>query len=641
MRLKFYFRTSVLPLVLYRILLALTFMSLSRLMLYYFQKPLFDFPDFPGLKNIWLAGLRFDISAVFMLNLPWLAWALLPFPVRNGDPWRKTGNFLYYTANFAGVFLNMVDSAYYPFNLKRLTADIFSFLGANNNIFILIPRLFHDFVLNLLVFLLLIAAYVWLARRLKQGKELFYRSTTHFVLWNLLIWILIMAGAVVGIRGGWQRRPITIINASETVQPQFVSLVLNTPFSIIKTWKKEGLPEKNYFSSEIQASKIFNPVQTYYRPDIPSKKDNIVIIILESFSREHSAYLNPALYPPPSLGYTPFLDSLMITGLTLRAYANGKRSIEGIPAVVAGIPHLLPVEFINSPYASNEIETLPAILKNHGYQSVFYHGGFNGTMHFDAFARKADFDAYKGMNEYEGPPAFDGQWGIFDEPYLQYVARDIDHLKEPFLVTIFTLSSHHPYTVPDSLKKILPAGPLKIQQSIAYADHALRRFFETIRHKNWYNNTLFILTADHTSEGYHPFYKTIAGQYSIPLVFLKPGDSLPPARHSVAQQIDILPSVCNYLNLSDTIVSFGQSVFAPQHPSFAITYLNGTYNLFTDGRLLLFDGEKTTGWYDLQADSLQLKLNKTRDIQVEADEWLVKSIIQQFNHRMRTNRMKH
>ncbi|MGC8864787.1 MAG: LTA synthase family protein [Bacteroidales bacterium] len=641
MRLRLDFRSSILPLVFYRIFLALAFISLTRLMLYFFQKPLFNFPDFPGLKSIWLSGLRFDLSAVFMLNLPYLAWALFPFPIRNSGPWQKTGNFLYYAANIAGILLNMVDTAYYPFNLKRLTADIFSFLGANNNIFILIPQLLYDFVLNLLVFLLIVIMFIVLIKRVKHGKELFYRSTVHFVFWNLLIWMFMIAGAVIFIRGGWQRRPITLINASEKVQPQFSALVLNTPFTIIKTWKKEGLPEKHYFTSEDQATKIFNPVQTYYRPDRPVKKDNIVIIILESFGSEHSAYLNEGLYPPPSRGYTPFLDSLMKTGLTFRAYANGKRSIEGIPAVVAGIPHLLPIEFINSPYASNDIESLPAILKNHGYQSVFYHGGINGTMHFDAFASKAGFDAYKGMNEYEGPPAFDGQWGIFDEPYLRYVAREMDHLKEPFLVTIFTLSSHHPYQVPDSLKNQLPAGPLKIQQSIAYADHALRRFFQTIRNKTWFPHTLFILTADHTSEGYHPFYKTLAGQFSIPLIFLKPGDSLPPARQTLAQQIDILPSVCQYLNLYDTIISFGKSVFAPQKPAFAINYLNGIYNLFTDGRLLLFDGDKTTGWYDLRADSLQLKLNKNRDIKLEADEMLVKSIIQQFNHRMRTNHLKH
>ncbi len=627
-------------LLLYRLLLALLLMSLSRLMLYFFQKPIFDFPDFPGLNSILLAGLRFDIAAVFMINLPYLAWALFPFPIRNTRQWKSIGNFLYYFANLLAIFLNMVDSAYYPFNQKRLTADIFTFIGANNNIFILIPRFFYDFFANLLVFIILVIAFIWLVKRIRPGKEHFYRSTATFIGWNTFFLLLSLFIAVMGIRGGWQRRPVSIINANDMVEPQFAPLVLNTPFTIIKTWNTQGLTERNYFKNEKDATELYNPVKAYYRPGAVQRNDNIVIIILESFGAEHSAYLNPGLYPHSNKGFTPFLDSLMKQGLTLRAYANGKRSIEGIPAIVAGIPHLFPVEFINSPYASNDIQALPSILKKRGYKSVFYHGGINGTMHFDAFARKAGFDSYKGMKEYTGQPAFDGQWGIFDGPFLQYVARELDQMKEPFFITVFTLSSHHPYTVPDSLKSILPSGPLKIQQSIAYADHALKRFFQAIQNKPWYRHTLFILTADHTSAGYHPFYKTIAGQYSIPLLFYKPGDSLPQLRKATAQQIDILPSVCQYLNIADTLVSFGNSIFDTLSPAFSISYLNGTYNFFKDGRLLLFDGNKTTGWYDLKNDSLQLRIIRQKDIQAEAEELLLKSIIQQFNHRMRNNQLK-
>ncbi|MDK2910178.1 MAG: hypothetical protein PWR20_1745 [Bacteroidales bacterium] len=639
MRISLQYKVGTAGLLLYRILLALLFMSLSRLMLYFFQKSLFNFPDFPGIAKLFLAGLRFDISAVLILNLPYLVWSLFPLPVRNNSTWKKAGNVLYYSFNILAIFLNMVDSAYFPFNLKRLTADIFTFVEANNNIFILIPRFFYDFYTNLLIFILLVTTFVWFVQRLKQGKPHFYGSLPSFIIWNLFFLLITLSVSIIGIRGGLQRRPISVINACDQVQPQYASIVLNTPFTIIKTWNKKGLPERNYFKTEQEAAAIYNPVKNYYHPDAPQRKDNIVIIILESFSAEHSAFLNPELYPPHSKGFTPFLDSLMKQGLTFRAYANGKRSIEGIPAIVAGIPHLFPVEFINSPYSSNEILALPQLLKKRGYSTVFYHGGINGTMHFDAFARKAGFDEYKGMKEYSGPPAFDGQWGIFDEPYLRYVANDIDHLKEPFFITVFTLSSHHPYNVPDSLKTRLPSGPLKIQQSIAYADLALRRFFDAIKNKPWYPHTLFILTADHTSAGYHPFYKTLAGQYSIPLVFFKPADTLPQLHKATAQQMDILPSICDYLNLKDTIVCFGNSVFDTLSPAYSISYLNSTYNFFKSDRVLLFDGEKTIGWYDLKKDSLQLNIHKTRDIIVESDELLLKSIIQQFNHRMQSNHL--
>ena len=181
------------------------------------------------------------------------------------------------------------------------------------------------------------------------------------------------------------------------------------------------------------------------------------------------------------------------------AYANGKRSIEGIPAIIGGIPALLSDPFITSAYSSNTITTIPSLLKQKGYTSTFFHGGTNGTMGFDNFSRSSGFDHYFGRTEYDNDDDFDGSWGIYDEPFLQQAALEIDKMKLPFLAVLFTLSSHHPYKIPDKYVNQFPEGTLPLHQSIAYADFSLKRFFETALKMSWFSNTLFVITADHTS----------------------------------------------------------------------------------------------------------------------------------------------
>ncbi len=137
----------------------------------------------------------------------------------------------------------------------------------------------------------------------------------------------------------------------------------------------------------------------------------------------------------------------MQQGLTFtNAFANGKRSIEALPSILSSLPAIMDNAFVTSLYSSNPIESLAAILKNKGYQTSFFHGGKNGTMGFDNFTKLVGIDAYFGLNEYPNEEDYDGNWGIYDEPYLQYFCNQISLMKEPFFTSVFTLSSHHPYS---------------------------------------------------------------------------------------------------------------------------------------------------------------------------------------------------
>ena len=132
-------------------------------------------------------------------------------------------------------------------------------------------------------------------------------------------------------------------------------------------------------------------------------------------------------------------------------------------------------------------------------------------------------------------------------------------------MTEFTISSHHPYHVPEQYKGKLPQGPLPIQQCVAYTDLSLRRFFETVRRMPWYRNTLFVITADHAVTGVRPEYSHLVGRFSIPFILYDPRGELVGQDRTTLQQADFLPTLLDLLGLQRETVSFGHNVFSPPH----------------------------------------------------------------------------
>ncbi|MCK4701011.1 MAG: LTA synthase family protein, partial [Bacteroidales bacterium] len=342
-------------------------------------------------------------------------------------------------------------------------------------------------------------------------------------------------------------------------------------------------------------------------------------------------------------GYTPFLDSLIHHALVFpNAFSNGKRSIEAMPSIMASLPTLMTSSYISSGYATNSINSLASLLKDKGYHTSFFHGGSNGTMGFDNFAHSAGIDEYYGMNEYGKNEDFDGNWGIFDEEFLQFYATKLNSFEEPFFSSVFTLSSHHPYTIPGKYKEKFRKGPLKILEAIGYSDFSLKRFFETASEMPWFENTLFVITADHTAQAIKPEYITNLGQFRVPIIFFHPADSsLRGKKNLITQQLDIMPSVLDYLDYNEPFISFGNSILRPREDHFALTFQNGIYQYIANGYILIYNqNEGPISLYHFETDPL-LENNLLRTSQSTRIEMVKKlqSIIQVYNHRMIRNEM--
>jgi phosphoglycerol transferase MdoB-like AlkP superfamily enzyme len=357
-------------------------------------------------------------------------------------------------------------------------------------------------------------------------------------------------------------------------------------------------------------------------------------------SAEHTGVFNKDIKNPVYQGFTPFLDSLIGQSLAFKGFANGKQTIEGVPSVLTGLPNLMLGDFITSHFGSNKINSLASLLSQRGYSTSFFHGGKNGTMGFDDFTKAAGFASYYGLKEYNNEADFDGKWGIWDEKFLQFTAKKLNTFKQPFFASIFTLSSHHPYSIPPQYKGLFRKGNLPIQQAVMYSDFAIRKFFKTASKMPWYKNTLFVISADHTSEAWLPQYRNRVGEFQIPILFFKPGSDLKGIKDKVVQQTDILPSVLDYLHYKGKFVAFGHSVFDSTASRFNVTFLNDSYQIIRGDYAMQSDGKSIRALYNYKNDPLlKLNLMQKEPIKSKEMETFLKAVIQQYNNRMINNKL--
>ena len=529
--------------------------------------------------------------------------------------------------------MNCIDLVYFSFIKKRSTVDIvYQTIGGQTDVLKQIPYYFKDFWYVFIIGFTLIYLFYKSYNRIKLNTEktsYFYSAKSIIIYISLILFISGLT--LLGMRGGAKRVPIQLVDAGLYAKPQNVALVLNTPFTIMLTIDKTKIDELKFMPIE-EAISFIKPIKEYSNHEF--KGYNVVCVILEGFSKEYTGIGNRK-------SYTPFLDSLMGKSLVFtNAWANGTKSIEGVAAILSSIPNLLDNPYINSSYCDNNLSSLASLLKTKGYTSSFFHGGMNGTMNFDAYSKTAGFDNYFGKNEYPNQADFDGNWGIWDEPYLKYVSKELEKTKQPFFSSIFTLSSHHPYKIPDNYSNKFPKGDLPVHESIGYADYALKQFFTNASKTNWYANTLFVILPDHTGISADPFYANNVGQHSIPILFFNPNDTnLVGENNHVIQQIDILPSVLDYLGYNERFFSFGQSIFSKQRKNYGFFYDSGNYYLTDDSLYFTFNNYETKEIFHYKNDST-LAVNSVSKFEKQKEEALfyLKSFNQLYNYGLINNK---
>ena len=583
-------------------------------------------------------SLVFDTAGIMYISAIYIVLMMLPLHFKE-KPWyyKLTKVILVVTAS-AGILANLADTAYYPYTGCRSTLQIlseFSNEGGGQISAIILNALASNWYLVLLFIVM-----VWaLWKLIKIPATLKYKKT--FVYYIVRTCCLALCGVciVAGIRGGLAHniRPITMSNAYRYAKtPTQAAAILNTPFCIIRTMSNETMTVPEYFGRE-ELESIYSPIIKPCSTDV-FRTRNVVVLILESFGSEYIGAMNPGVEGIHDC--TPFLDSLINNSLTFEtSLANGRKSIDAMPSVLSGIPMLRDHLFLTPTIMTKEITGLAKELGTKGYYSAFFHGADNGSMGFQSFSSVIGYNDYFGMEdfvkkpEYGGNDVFDGYWAIWDEEFLQYMCDMLGTFSEPFVASAFTASSHHPYNVPKRYESIFPnEGNLPIYRGIRYSDHALKLFFDKASQQPWFNNTLFVLTADHTNLSEHPDYQSDYGNFRVPIIFYCPADSLNGIRKGIAQQSDIFPSILGYLGYDKPIMSFGQDLFnTPDEDTWAANMQNGLYSYYKGDYVLQFDGEQETGLFAYKQDpTLKQDLKGT---QPETEREMLKNLkalIQQY-----------
>lgn len=602
-----------------RILLVVLIYQVSRILFYAMNSFSFHVLNLKTIKG----GLLFDLSAIAFLNSIFVIAHFIPGNFKYKTLYQKYLKISFYAVNLLFIATNFIDIIYYKFTGRRSTFSMITAKGMEREAIGLIPSFLKEFWYVGLLFLV-VALLFWKLLPNFNSKKPVEKLTKKDFVTQFSFLILSIAVALLIARGGFQKKPIKIVDAVVYGELGNSALILNTPFCIIKTISKNEEIEKVHYFEEKELLSIYNPTINLNSGQAVTKK-NVVVIILESFGDENVGR-----------GYTPFLDSLITKSYYFKhGFANGKVSIDAVPSILSSIPSLMNNSFISSSFSLNKINGLPKILKKEGYGTSFFHGSFNGSQNFDQYAQVAGFDHYYGKDQYDGKEAFDGKWGIYDEEFMQFFCNKLTTFKEPFFSSIFTISSHNPYRVPEKYKGKFSKGTTEIHESIGYSDFSLRQFFNTASKQAWYKNTLFVISADHTSSGGdHNIDKTNIGKFSIPILFFDPSNpEFVGVNENNFQQIDIMPSILDYLNIKTDMVSFGKSYKSKNN--FVVYYLQGIYHYIQDDYYLAFANNQPIGLYNWKKD-IYLKKNLLMGEKQKADKMaqFLKAYIQTFYERV-------
>ena len=613
------------------------------------------------LGTLFCGSLLFDTSAIIYTNALYIVLMLLPCHQKERRGYHQFCKWLYFIVNGVALTINLADSVYFQYTMRRTTTTVFGEFSNEGNLGSIIGAEFLNHWYLALLFILVMVA-LWRLYAMPQPQS---KASKPYYISQTVALILAVPLCIAGMRGGFTTavRPITVSNANQYAErPTDAALVLNTPFSLIRTIGKSVFVVPKYFANEEEMAAVYSPIHSPSTPNpIPEQgsptrslssreegntegdalKKNVVILIVESFGREYIGALNKDLEGGRYKGYTPCVDSLISKSTTFRySFCNGRKSIDGMPSILSSIPMFVEPFFL-TPASMNDYTGLAGILSQEGYTTAFFHGAQNGSMGFQAFAKKTGFQHYFGRTEYEaacGTDDFDGTWAIWDEPFLQYYANEMSKMTQPFMTALFTASSHHPFAIPEQYKKEFPEEHLPIHKCIRYTDMAIGKFFETASKAPWFKNTIFVLTSDHTNQSDHAEYQSDLGGFCSPIIIYDPslqGQEL----NGIAQQIDILPTILGMIGYSKSYFGFGIDLFStPAEETWAVNYLNGIYQYAKYGYVLQFDGKQTKAVYRLSDRTMQhnLKGKVKEEAQMELE---LKAIIQQYMARMTQNRL--
>ena len=509
-----------------------------------------------SLAKVFWWGLRFDFSILFFLQLPLILYWMMIYP-RGGKFSRLLLFVGYMVINLFVFAINLLDLVYFGFNNRRSTADLLYVMVDG---WVANRAGFGQYIWLMLLWLVFAFVSFGLLRRMLATEINAQKKKSAG-----LLWFAATIAACWLFATNQDFRPLTPPDALLHMETSEVPLAENSAGTFLYTLvKRQKELRPVALADEAGIDSLFN-IRRQYAQTERFRRMNVVLFILESFS---SAVIDSG---SPSKAFTPFIDSIRRQSIDCsNGLANGLESNKGIVALLGSMPPLLEEPFYYSSYNTVPFRGIGTILKDSGYQTAFFMGASPDHFGFGKWCRMIGVDHYYSENEYGQRSDYDGHWGIFDHKFLPYAAGVLAHTQRPFFATVFNISTHPPFALPETMSKQFSIpGQTARQNSISYTDYALRLFFDQIKNEPWYRNTLFVFAADHVLLERRNVRSDLYNYMRIPIFLHLPGNPRHIVLDQPVQQLDIVPTILDLLHYNQPFMSFGNSMLRP-HPGFSV-----------------------------------------------------------------------
>ena len=596
-------------------------LTAGRLYFLYTYSDVFASDSFIDIFFAFMRGLRFDLSTACALSAPFIVLLFFPGADKSAKllRWTFTALMLWYVGL---LFYLFIDVHYYAFSQRHITFEIGNTWRDMDVIVKLgIKEYFADIV-GLVVFL---AAFAYLfgktsrslVRRLSVPAVMRVNSLKTIAADTAALLAVIVI-SVVFIRGGLQMKPLGVKDAFPGDKVTLGALSLNGVYTTFRTIYKsyKGQNPSAYLdaltladgktdfakiltSPDREKSEPGYPLFRSFLYDKSEKRElNVVIFIMESWSAKHIKSLGGEISSAPNF------DALAKEGLLLTEFfANGQRSMEGMAAILGSIPVWKGMILGQGGLLmQTRMEPLASALRKSGYETLFFHGARPGSMGFDSLVKRLGFSRHISMEDFEvNEKTYDSVWGIYDESVFLRAHETFDKADDKFFAVIYSLTSHSPYSIPsEKFRKFDKSRPhADFLNSMIYSDYALGRFFEEAKKSDYFKNTIFIITGDHT-EG----RSTSANLYEshrVPLLIYAPGIVSAGTIGRATSQLDISPTIFDLLKIDAEFTSWGKTIFDENEKPLLLS--RGDMMVLVDeGRMLLTDLESPYGLYDYRTN---------------------------------------
>lgn len=578
--------------------------QIFRIAIYYSYRDLFNNLDFLKLTESLFLGLRFDLSSTSILLF--IPIVILIFPLR------ITGHLFFRRFVVSVIYLELVamiifltsDYMYFSFVKRHITNELLFLLNDSEYLMTevsvkLLPIIFL-LVLTILFYPLFLKATC-------PKKPEVQRSILSFV---LILLVLIVVG-----RGGFQRKPIAVIDAYQYGSASQGHLILNgiftaSHFSISSKFIERTAGEEKLYLDTLNLPVSTNPDYPLERTNVQSgmsPKKNLVMIMIESLSFKYIDYLSGQNY-----GVTPNIDRIASNGLVFENFfANGQRSVDGAQSILTGIPPLPGMPDITA--LSVNYSSLGQLASDNHYRPIFLTTTLRESFSLDLIAGAAGFDDYHGLEDYplllNYIDAADRPLG-WDYEAFMYLLKQLEGEKSNYVAFVNASSDHTPFArMQEPFNKYehgtdTEGGYLNM---LHYTDWALGEFINEYKKRKDFEETIFIITADHALphfQGVEPY-----GKFRIPLIIYSPKNISPGRSKMFASQIDLFPTIIKLIDLEGKYSAIGKNILDTEK-SFAVVKDGALLGIFSKEGFLVHNLKSVLEFQP--ADALSDEFTKTK-----------------------------